>query len=375
MNLGAAILRNSVRPRTGRTYSTAARRWFTVAEKIGTNPTMTVIPDAWNHRHDDLADSSITWPEACMVVYLVTSTQPGYELTPQSASVYLSGVRKFLEWEGVDTKFMDNSQYLRNTKQGLAQHYRLTANTTTGDRERIPVTVDMITTYHRATSNGRPDLPQQAVYTAMLIGYTMVARVSEYLETPDDTSHLLTTERIMFETLQGATIPAHDAYKHCDAHIVAVTVNIKSKKNDQKGRGYKYHFTLARPGDKYCITQELWHYATRAKPAKGRSFFFIPTLNWTLKPPYFAQQLKRLAIINGLDATRVSSHSLRIGGASTLAAAGLTGPEIKNMGDWKSNAYLKYVRKTLRLFDKARRALASPDALSIKDIRRMHTTS
>ena len=79
MNLGAAILRNSVRPRTGRTYSTAARRWFTVAEKIGTNPTMTVIPDAWNHRHDDLADSSITWPEACMVVYLVTSTQPGYE--------------------------------------------------------------------------------------------------------------------------------------------------------------------------------------------------------------------------------------------------------------------------------------------------------
>ena len=177
MNLGASLINNSTRPSTNKTYGTAARRWFDIAEKIGTNPTMTIVPPTWRTRTDDLADSTISWPEACMVVYLATSTQPGYELTPQSASVYLSGVRKFLERQGVDTTFMDNSQYLRNTKQGLAQHYRMTVNATTGDKERIPVTRDMITLFHKVTTQGKPTVAQQAVYTAMLMGFTMVARV------------------------------------------------------------------------------------------------------------------------------------------------------------------------------------------------------
>lgn len=373
MNLGASLINNSTRPSTNKTYSTAARRWFDIAAKIGTNPTMTIVPNTWTKRSDDLADSTISWPEACMVVYLSTSTQPGYELTPQSASVYLSGVRKFLERQGVDTSFMDNSQYLRNTKQGLAQHYRMTVNVTSGDKERIPVTQDMILIFYRVTTQGKPTVAQQAVYTAMFMGFTMVARVSEYLETPGDPTHLLLTERINFETEDGNFIQACDVYKHPKALVTAVTVNIKSKKNDPKGRGHRYHFSRASPNDKYCIVQELWDYAARIRPHKARSFFYIPALNWTLKPPYFAQQLRKLAAINGLDPNRVSSHSLRIGGASTLAAAGLTGPEIKNMGDWKSNAYLTYIRKNIRLFDKARRALASPTALSAKDIRKLHT--
>jgi len=231
----------------------------------------------------------------------------------------------------------------------------------------------MILIFYRVTTQGKPTVAQQGVYTAMFMGFTMVARVSEYLETPGDPTHLLLTERINFETEDGNVIQACDAYKHPKALVTAVTVNIKSKKNDPKGRGHRYHFSRARPTDKYCIVQELWDYAARVRPHKARSFFYIPSLNWTLKPPYFAQQMRKLAAVNGLDPNRVSSHSLRIGGASTLAAAGLTGPEIKNMGDWKSNAYLSYIRKNIRLFDKARSALASPTALSAKDIRKLHT--
>ena len=100
----------------------------------------------------------------------------------------------------------------------------------------------------------------------MLMGFTMVARVSEYLETPGDATQLLLTERINFETEDGQTIPACDAHKHPKALVNAVTVNIKSKKNDPKGRGHRYHFTRAGPTEKYCIVQELWAYATRARP-------------------------------------------------------------------------------------------------------------
>ena len=63
----------------------------------------------------------------------------------------------------------------------------------------MPVTADMISKYHART---------QAVHAAMLIGFTAVARVLEYLQTPNAT-HLLTIDRVVFETDDGKLIPAH----------------------------------------------------------------------------------------------------------------------------------------------------------------------
>ena len=205
----------------------------------------------------------------------------------------------------------------------------------------------------------------------MLIGFTAVARVSEYLQTPHAT-HLLTTDRVVFETDDGKLIPAYQVYKHPGVRVAAATLHIKSKKNDQAGTGFRYYFTKALPGETYCIVQSLWDYAMRARPVRGKSLFYSPSLEWTLKPPYFAEELRRLAVANGIDPTRVSSHSLRIGGATTLAAAGLNDHEIQGVGDWKSNSYLTYVRKNITLSEKARTALASPAAMNTTAVRRMY---
>ena len=370
LNTVGYLYRHSTSASTARTYSTAEKRWFAVTDRIGTDPRMQTVPDEWHHRTDDLRTTTITWEEACIVIFVASALQQTKPLAPRTISTYLSGVRKYLENEGVDTRFMNKSQYIRNTKQGLAQYYRAYTNQTTGDRERMPVTADMIRHYY-APHAANPTIAQQAVHTAMLIGFTAVARVSEYLQTPHAT-HLLTTDRVVFETDDGKLIPAYQVYKHPGVRVAAPTLHIKSTKNDQAGTGFRYYFTKALPGETYCIVQSLWDYAMRARPVRGKSLFYIPSLDWTLKPPYFAEELRRLAVANGIDPTRVSSHSLRIGGATTLAAAGLNDHEIQGVGDWKSNSYLTYVRKNITLFEKARTALASQTAMNATAVRRMY---
>ena len=102
--------------------------------------------------------------------------------------------------------------------------------------------------------------------------------------------------------------------------------------------------------------------------------FHIPEMNWTLKPPYFTSRLKQLGVHFGLDPSRISSHSLRIGGATTLAAAGLTDGDVRGVGDRKSNAFMQYVRKNVELFARAQAAMTSAQALTVQDVRRASET-
>ena len=75
---------------------------------------------------------------------------------------------------------------------------------------------------------------QQAVYTAAILGFTIVARVSEYLDT-GKSERMLHTEDIVFKTTTGAIIPAHMAVDRQGAIPETVSVLIRSKKNHQRG--------------------------------------------------------------------------------------------------------------------------------------------
>jgi hypothetical protein len=105
-------------------------------------------------------------------------------------------------------------------------------------------------------------------------------------------------------------------------------------KNDTTHKGNRIHLRVADLEDKnqvYCITAKLWEFEKGSCPVRGRSVFFIPAINWTLKPRYFNVYLKQLAVAMGLDPRRISSHS-------ALAAAGMPNYVIMNMGRWRSLA-------------------------------------
>ena len=82
-----------------------------------------------------------------------------------------------------------------------------------------------------------------------------------------------------------------------------------------------------------------------------------------------------MAVYLGIDSTRISIHSLRIGGASTLAAAGLTDNKIMRIGAWRSATFLTYIRENSHMFEKARAALAGSDAMTLSDGERLDTAN
>jgi len=370
---------NSVRPSTQKTYSTGELRWFVVAKYIGTDPLMRILPSSWEHRTDAFRMSTLTWPESCMLAFLASCRDVDRMVTPQTAFLYLSAIRKFLENNGVDVKFFERSQYIANTKVGMVNTYRAEMNKDVKDPERLQVSIDMIVGYDRHLRATRDyGLMQLAVHTAQLFGYSTLSRVSEYLETSEEAEHLLVSENVLFEMQSGDLVSSCDIALLDCRDLKGCVIDILSAKNDTAHKGNRMHFGLADlsdPNQVYCFTTKLWQYAKAANPVRGKSFFYLTAVQRTLKPPYFNACLKQLAAVYGLDPTRVSSHSLRIGGASALAAAGVPDYVIRDMGRWRSLAFLTYIRKSSEMFEVARNALARGDLLNAGKTRLLNPRS
>ena len=86
------------------------KRWFVVAEYIGTDTLMRTIPKSWKYRLDKFRLSTLTWQESCMLAFLASCRDAGQAVTPRTAVIYLSAVHKFLEDNGIDVnKFFERS--------------------------------------------------------------------------------------------------------------------------------------------------------------------------------------------------------------------------------------------------------------------------
>ena len=113
------LYRHSTSASTARTHSTAEKRWLAVTAKIGTDPRM---PDEWHHRTDKLRTTTITWEVGCIVVFVASALQQQKPLAPCTISTYLSGVRKYLENEGVDTSNGQNDPKLLRSARSQSNH-------------------------------------------------------------------------------------------------------------------------------------------------------------------------------------------------------------------------------------------------------------
>ena len=169
------LYETSVLPSTRVTYSTGEKMWLTVMAAIGTDPYMRIQNPAWIAGEMIFAGTSITWRETCVLAFLAATREAPRALTPKAAFNYLSAARKFLQNGGVSATFLENSMQIA---------FRLQTGITDKDTLRLPVSGDMIAGHHSAVKGtGNYTILDLAVFTAEILAYTTLSRVSEYLET------------------------------------------------------------------------------------------------------------------------------------------------------------------------------------------------
>jgi hypothetical protein len=82
--------------------------------------------------------------------------------------------------------------------------------------------------------------------------------------------------------------------------------------------------------------------------------------------------VKKVAVEMGQDPERYSSHSLRIGGATVLAAANFPDYVIQNMGRWKSLAFLHYLHWATSMMRSAMKVLVDTSVFTLRDLQNMN---
>ena len=119
----------------------------------------------------------------------------------------------------------------------------------------------------------------------------------------------------------------------------SLVVKLKKFKTDQFKRGFSV--VLARSDSQICPVSALLAYLHLRGPSQGPLFLFQ---NGTVLTRVKFSKLVCETVLAAGWSGNFTSHSFRVGAASTAASLGVPDYLIKALGRWNSNAYLLYVK-------------------------------
>lgn len=134
---------------------------------------------------------------------------------------------------------------------------------------------------------------------------------------------------------------------------------IKQSKTDQTKKGhFIYIFNLQSPIQPYQTLQSYLHFKNSQTKSPSDPLFTDDS-NHPVTRFWFQKHLKLILIQSGIPAEHFSSHSFRIGAATTAAQKGLSQQQIQALGRWSSEAFKSYIRSNRFHIKKAHQTLIS----------------
>ena len=361
-NNGLFLVFNSVQRSTRKTYDVGVRAWFSFCAMIKCDPFLNLQPSGFSSVFGFKEDVLLEF----MGHYFLDK-----KFRPTTISTYLAAIKFLLKTSGVDISFF-SAPVVSAARTGMCVLFR--QSVLKSDERKMPITVDFIVSAFSLYGNyGQPQ--RRVVVVAMVLAFTCLFRSCEYLGKFKVRGRDIVFEfrvfgsgNIFVSSCDGALL------SYSRSNLCGVLIHNEAAKNDPEGEGYRFHYPrqVSSADVAFDIVEILFDWAVEAR-LSAKDPFLSYRQQWVLSYSTFQKAIKEVAVHLGLDPTLYSTHSLRIGGATVMAAAGLPDYVIQLIGRWKSLAFLTYIRYNLSMFTKALSVLSNPNLFTMSHV--MQTNS
>ena len=133
-------------------------------------------------------------------------------------------------------------------------------------------------------------------------------------------------------------------FKHIEQEDRAVVIDLITRKNSRRNAP-KIFLDETRNITSPPERLRAWLRIRRGEGTCGpEDLVFTTDKGKNLYNAALSDIVRNAARVAGVDTKRISSHSLRIGGATEAMIGGMTKEQIMTMGGWKSDAFMLYLR-------------------------------
>jgi len=358
------LVQNCVSLSSRDTYSTAWRLWEKFCGLVGADSSLQIPFKEWSSM-----GSPYVYPVA-MVSWFITFLQSKVpRILPGTVDNYISGLRHCLMQLNI-SKDIFKAQVIQQARAGLMICHRI--ENPEADSKTLPFLCSWFKSLRKIRSVNK--IKDFMVIVALQLSFVCLLRASETVISVEN--HFLRACDVKFIVRVGnreVWILPEDAHLYPLSTLVAISIKVRSAKNDEGGRGFKYYFvrdTSLSSTAAFDLVEDMFTLASLTKPKGTDSFFSYD--DYVLKYHTFNDTIKKVASAVGADKSRYSCHSMRVGGATVLAAAQFPDYVIQNMGRWKSLEFLHYLHWNPATMNAAITALVDPGIFTMSDLVKMN---
>ena len=237
-----------------------------------------------------------------------------------TVSTYLAAVKHHHLAQGFDANLISSPQ-LAMALRGMQRHQ-------TRRRTRLPITYSLLESIlqHLATDFPGRQHDKKMLKAAISLAFHGLLRASEFTS-PTTVSY--NPKKTLLKS--DITIRHH-----------TIRLQIKASKTDQRGHGQT--ILLGCTNSSTCPISLIEQYLEASHHPSPHLPLFHFADGKLLMRYSLATSLKECIIAVGENPKHFSTHSIRIGGATAAAAAGITPSIIQELGRWRSNCFRQYTR-------------------------------
>ena len=289
---------------TRRTYRSAQERFLRFCQAGGFSP----IP--------------VSQSLLCMYVSYLAEQN----LKHGSIKVYLSAVRNLQIASGHPDPFVGAAMpQLDQVMKGIK---RVQAEKGGNQRERLPISPSILLGLKKVWSASMSEHDTKMVWAACCLCFFAFLMVGE-MTVPDDMAYD-----------PSVHLSIKDISVDNSSNPSSMCIKIKQSKTDPFRRGIDLF--VGKTNSSLCPVSAVLNYLCTHGMETGPLFRFRD--GKVLTRQRFVTAVKAGLDKAGIDSSKYSGHSFRIGAATTAAQNGMEDSIIKTLGRWESLAYLRYVK-------------------------------